>query len=24
VQKDMQVTDIQLETKTGGKSDFNR
>jgi cyclic pyranopterin monophosphate synthase len=24
VQKDMQVTDIQLETKSGGKSDFNR
>ncbi len=24
VQKDMQITDIQLETKSGGKSDFNR
>jgi cyclic pyranopterin monophosphate synthase len=24
VQKDMQITDIQLETKTGGKSDFKR
>jgi cyclic pyranopterin monophosphate synthase len=24
VQKDMQITDIQLEIKTGGKSDFNR
>ncbi len=23
-QKDMQITDIQLETKSGGKSDFNR
>lgn len=24
VQKDMQITDIQLESKTGGKSDFAR
>jgi cyclic pyranopterin monophosphate synthase len=24
VQKDMQITDIQLESKSGGKSDFNR
>jgi cyclic pyranopterin monophosphate synthase len=24
VQKDMQITDIQLETKTGGESDFKR
>ena len=24
VQKDMQITDIQLETKSGGKSNFNR
>ena len=24
VQKDMQITDVRLENKTGGKSDFER